>query len=165
MCSVDPKSIQNGALGIPGWRPASAWDLHWAFPPALLAGFQTLLQIHEENDEFWHDPVTSWKPPGDSEVIQKSKTNRFCGFQRRSKHDFCTILVEITVCTFCVWFGIVFSWKNVEKMMEKHMHVFYSIACFFEQGDPHETSYFTIRKLLFHFLCFCFFLRECRKVA
>ena len=31
------------------------------------------------------------------------------------------------------------------------MHVFTVALAFFQHGKPHETSYFTIRKLLFHF--------------
>ena len=34
---------------------------------------------------------------------------------------------------------------------------------FFEHCDPHETLYFTIRKLCFRFLSFCFFLEKYRK--
>ena len=29
-----------------------------------------------------------------------------------------------------------------------------------KKGDPHETSYFTMRKLRFHFPCFCVFLKR-----
>ena len=39
----------------------------------------------------------------------------------------------------------------------KKRRVFSHCACFFQHCDPHETLYFTIRKLLFHFSCFCVF--------
>ena len=69
MCNVDPKSIQNAALGIPGWRPGPPWDLPWVSRGALRAGFQTHLKIHEKNDEFWEAPVMSWEAPGDPEGV------------------------------------------------------------------------------------------------
>ena len=34
---------------------------------------------------------------------------------------------------------------------------------FFQHGDPHETWYFIMRKLLFHFLCFCVFSKKKRR--
>ena len=34
---------------------------------------------------------------------------------------------------------------------------------FFEHCDPHETSYFTIRKLFFHVLCFYVFFKKTTK--
>ena len=75
MCSVDSKSIQNGALHIPGWRPGSPWDLSWASRGALRAGFQTHLKIQEKNDEFWEAPVMSWETPGDPEGVHRPPQN------------------------------------------------------------------------------------------
>ena len=40
------------------------------------------------------------------------------------------------------------------KVDEKTNVLFHSRACFFQTGDPHETLYFTIRKLLFRFFQF-----------
>ena len=44
--------------------------------------------------------------------------------------------------------------------MEKSMCVFRCSACFFEFGDPHETSYFIYRKLLCHFSRFRIFCKK-----
>ena len=43
------------------------------------------------------------------------------------------------------------------------MCFFRIVACFFQHGDPHETLYFTIRKLLFHFSRFCVFSKKTSK--
>ena len=45
------------------------------------------------------------------------------------------------------------------------MRFFHTVACFFQHGDPHETLYFTIRKLLFHFSRFCVFSKKTSKKA
>ena len=68
--------------------------------------------------------------------------NRFTRFF----HDFASIFHEKSMKNW---------WKNKA--------FFHSIACFFEHGDPHETSYFTIRKLFFHFSYFCFFVLKNRQ--
>ena len=53
-------------------------------------------------------------------------------------------------------FSIAFGWKIDEKTF-----VFFKPPShFFQHGDPHETLYFTMRKLLFHFLSFCFFFQK-----
>ena len=55
-------------------------------------------------------------------------------------------------------FFVDFSRKIDEKLMKKTMRFFRMFACFFQHGDPHETLYFIIRKLLFHvsrFFVFC----------
>ena len=49
------------------------------------------------------------------------------------------------------------SWKINEKSMKKTHYLFMPVCVFLEGGDPHETSYFTMRKLLFHFLNLCIF--------
>ena len=59
-----------------------------------------------------------------------------------------------------IWHRFVTKKKDNEKCWKNHS-CFHSIACVFEQGDPHETSYLTMRKLLFHFSCRCvFFLKN-----
>ena len=45
--------------------------------------------------------------------------------------------------------------------MQKTMFLFWH--CFFQHADPHETSYFTMRKLLFHFLWFGIFQSKTSK--
>ena len=60
-------------------------------------------------------------------------------------------------------FCIDFFTKNQGKFVEKISVVFCQHRLFFEHCDPHETLYFTIRKLCFRFLRFCFFLEKYRK--
>ena len=55
-----------------------------------------------------------------------------------------------------------FSTTNEKKINARTKANFHSIARVFEHGDPHETSYFMIRKLLFHVLRFCVFLKKNR---
>ena len=68
----------------------------------------------------------------------------------------CTKLVS----TLFAWFSVDFSRKIDEKSMKKTMCFFRIVACFFQHGDPHETMYFTKRKLLFHFSRFCVFFQK-----
>ena len=49
------------------------------------------------------------------------------------------------------------------KIDEKNNAFLRIVACFFQHGDPHETLYFTIRKLLFHFSRFCVFPKKKRR--
>ena len=67
------------------------------------------------------------------------------------------------VFTLLTRFFVDFSRKIDEKSMKKKMCFFRIVACFFQHGDPHETLYFTIRKLLFHFSCFCVFSKKTSK--
>ena len=58
------------------------------------------------------------------------------------------------------------SLKNKWKINEANDAFVHSVARFFERGDPHETLYFTIWKLLLHFLCSCvLFLKSTKKMA
>ena len=59
-------------------------------------------------------------------------------------------------CTISRRFFTKNRWNNDEKT-----DVFFRIGvCCFQHCDPHETVYFIIRKLLFHFLRFCIFLKK-----
>ena len=71
----------------------------------------------------------------------------------------CTKLVS----TLFARFSVDFSRKIDENSMKKTMRFFRIVACFFQHGDPHETLYFTIRKLLFHFSRFCVFSKKTSK--
>ena len=71
--------------------------------------------------------------------------------KRRSERAFSVIFVhKAGFRAFCTIFRRFFS-KIDEKSMNKNDAFFRIAACFFQHGDPHETPYFTIRKLLFHF--------------
>ena len=64
----------------------------------------------------------------------------FCRFSRFSRF----------LPQFCIDFG--------RKINENFIVFFQSVCRFLQHGDPHETLYFTVRKLLFHFSCFCVFV-------
>ena len=77
--------------------------------------------------------------------------------KRRSERAFSSIFVhKAGFHAFCTIFRRFFS-KNRWKINEKNDTFFRLVACFFQHGDPHETLYFTIRKLLSHFSRFCVF--------
>ena len=105
-------------------------------------------------------PSCPGRPPETQRESKNRKKSMFCSkraFQTWFCDDFRT---DNRLHVFrVIWHG--FSTKEtMEKWWKKHA-CFHSIACFFEQGDPHETSYFTMRKLLFHFSCRCvFFLKN-----
>ena len=60
------------------------------------------------------------------------------------------------------------SWRSScskNKRWDEIVHLFSPLffhcgVCVSEHGDPHETPYFTIRKLLFHFSRFCIFPKK-----
>ena len=63
---------------------------------------------------------------------------------------------------FCMTFGWFFA-KNQWTNDGKNDAFFRIGACFFQHCDPHETMYFIIRKLLFHFSRFCVFSKKLLK--
>ena len=66
----------------------------------------------------------------------------FCRFSRFSRF----------LPQFCIDFG---------RKIDEFFIVFFQFAYrFLQHGDPHETLYFTIRKLLFHFSRFCVFVSK-----
>ena len=144
-----PWGCLGGARGLPG-----------AALGTVRARFQTQPKIDEQFERIlggsWDVPGAPWGPTG----IQKSPENRLFVKKKRSRRDFFSIFVQVAVFNaFCGILHGVFT-KNQRKIDQKNYAFFHSIACLFEHGDPHETSYFTMRKLLFHFLCFCFFLKK-----
>ena len=92
----------------------------------------------------------------------KSTKNRFFGKKRRAREqffdDFCG------ACLFCRFFRR-FSFDFSLKIDVFSSVVSLLIACFFALGDPHDSMAFTIRKLLFHFLCFCVFSKKTSKTT
>ena len=104
-----------------------------------------------------------WPPgrPGRPPRTQRDPKNRLeiaCLLKKgRYKRGFLLIFSRKAVFYALDAFFHQFSTKNRWKINEKNNAFFQCSACFFEHGDPHETSYFTMRKLLFHFSCFCVF--------
>ena len=77
----------------------------------------------------------------------------------------CCRLVRITAVfrAFCMIFHRFFT-KKTQNTHEKNDVFVHFAACFFQHGDPDKTLYFTMRKLLFHFLSFCFFSKKMSKI-
>ena len=102
-------------------------------------------------------PGRPGRPPG----IQRDPQNRlnfvFLVKKRVPNVDSLSIFVHKAVFRSFSTSSLRFFTKNRRKVKEKRYVLFHNSACFFEHGDPHETSYFTIRKLLFHFSCFGIF--------
>ena len=92
---------------------------------------------------------TLWEPKNHQKSICSPKSRpRECFFI-----DFCS---ERRFPRFFDGFLVDFGWK----INEKKLVFFKPPSHFFQHGDPHETLYFTIRKLLFHFLSFWFFSKN-----
>ena len=147
---IYPKWCAGGSLG-------DARGLPGASRGALRAGFQTQLKMHEKNDEFWKAPGTSWEAPRDPEGLPKSTKNRFFAAKGRSKHHVLSIFVQMTVLHVVFRdFALILREESMKKQWKKQC-IFSQLRMFFEHGDPHETSYFTMRKPLIQFLDFCVF--------
>ena len=108
-------------------------------------------------------PGTSREAPGDPEGPQKSSKNCVFAKKGRSKRWFLLIFSRKAVFYALDAIFHQFSTKNRWKINEKNNTFFQCSACFFEHGDPHETSYFIMRKLLFHFSCICVFSKKKRR--
>ena len=144
------KILPWGRLGGP---PGPSWGL----PEASRARFRAQFTMNENNERFCEFSGSSRDGPGDPGGAQKIAKNRFFAEKRRSNRDFSSIFVhQACFHAFSTIFRRFFS-KNRRKINEKNDVFFHIGACFFQHGDPHETSYFTIRKLLFSFLHFVFF--------
>ena len=111
-------------------------------------------------------PGRPGRPLGTQRDAKNRPQNVFLLKKRRSKRGFSSLFVRKAVvqalCMICSWFFA----KNRWKINEKNDAFFHSVARFFERGDPHETQYFTIWKLLLHFVCSCvLFLKSTKKMA
>ena len=157
---MDPqKSIENRFKMVPGTRLEEAWRLPGAWWP-FRAGFQTQPKVDEKIEGFWDAPGTSREAPGDSEGRKKSTENRFVAenllsnrrlfVDFRTQYRFSCFLSDLT--SIC-------HRKSMRNRWTKHI-CFHSSVCFFEGGDLHETSYFAMQKLLFHFCRFCMFSQK-----
>ena len=113
--------------------------------------------------------------PGDAKMLLPGRPGRPRETQRDTKNrpkivfllkkgvpsvDVCRFLCARPLFqAFCAMVHRFFT-ENRWKIDEKNDACFQSVARFFEHGDPHETPRFTIRKLLFHVLCFCIFSKK-----
>ena len=147
------KIVPWGRLGGP---PGPSWGL----PEASRTRFWANFTMNENNERFCEFSGSSRDGPGDPGGAQKFAKNRFFAKKRRSERAFSSIFVhKAGFHAFCMIFRRFFS-KNRWKINEKNDAFFRIVACFFQHGDPHETSYFIIRKLLFHFSRFCVFSKK-----
>ena len=90
---------------------------------------------------------------GTSRDPKIDKKSFFCSKRRAREQffdDFCG------ACLFSRFFRQ-FSFDFSSKIDVFSSVVSLLIACFFELGDPHDSVYFIIRKLFFHFSCFFIF--------
>ena len=156
---IDLKLSPGNAWGVPRGLPGASRR-------AVRARFETQLKINEKIEGFREAPGTSREPPRDPEGPQKSTPKRFFAKKGRSKREFSSLFArKAVVQPFCKFFSVFFT-KNPWKINEKNDTCFHSVARFFEHGDPHETLYFTIWKLLRHFWCSCvLFLKSIKKMA
>ena len=121
-----------------------------------------------------HQNGTRWRPRvvrvndetalghifGSSLGAEKSRKNRFFSPKSRPKERFfIDFWCERRFPRFFDWFLVDFGWK----IDGKKLVFFKSPSHFFQHGNPHETLYFIIRKLLFHFLSFWFFFKKMMK--
>ncbi len=107
--------------------------------------------------------LNDWTPLGHifGSPLGAQKSQKIDFFSQKSRLrerffiDFCC---ECRFPRFFDWFLVDFGWKIDEKTLV----LFKPPSHFFQHGDPHETLYFTIRKLLFRFLSFWFFFSKNR---
>ena len=64
---------------------------------------------------------------------------------------------------FFLIFWWIFGRFSMNNWWKKQTCFFHNRACFFQTGDPHETLYFTMRKLLFLFFVFLHFSDKKRR--
>ena len=150
---IDAKSYPEGAWGDLRGLPEASRR-----PPGLVFGRNSpWMRIMSDFVNFLGRPGTALGTPGEPKNSLKID---FLLKKRRSKRVFSPIFVH-RACfhAFNTIFRRFFS-KNRWKINEKNDAFFRIVACFFQHGDPHETLYFTIRKLLFHFSRFCVFSKK-----
>ena len=156
------RSIQNQLKIVPGRCLGDTRGLSGAFRGPVQAGLQTQLKIYKKLKASGR----LLGRPGTPQWTQREPKNHLKIYFLVKKNvpsvDSLSIFVHIAV--FCdvsaIWHR--FSTKILWKINLKARAIFHSSACFFEHGDPHETSYFTIRKLLFHFWGFCISSKKTR---
>ena len=131
-------NIEKNALNRPKWLPDSSQDHFGPMMGTSLGGFLGPLGFPKIDDKSTFS-VNGW-----------SKERFFI--------DFCG------KCRFSRFFGGFLV--DLPLKIDENTDVFCrSCACFFQTGDPHETRYFTIRKLLFCFLSLRFLPKNGQKLS
>ena len=157
------KSIQNEPKIVPGRCLGDIRGLPGASRKPVRADFQTQLKIYEKHEGFWEAPGRLGRPLGTQRDAKDRLKIDSLVEKRVPNVDSLSIFVHKAVVRGFSTIWCRFFTKNRRKIKEKLHILFHSGACFLEHGDPHETLYFTMRKLLFHFLCFHVFYRKTSK--
>ena len=148
------KSIQNEPKIVPGRCLGDIRGLPGASRKPVRADFQTQLKIYEKHEGFWEAPGRLGRPLG-TQRDPKDRLKIDSLVEKRVPNvDSLSIFVHKAVVRgfSTIWYR--FFTKNRRKIKEKLHLLFHTGACFLEHGDPHETSSFTIRKLLLVFFVF-----------
>ena len=147
------KIVPWGRLGGP---PGPSWGL----PEAARARFRAQFTMNEKNERFCEFSGSSRDGPGDPGGAQKFAKKRFLAkktaFRTCFFVDFCA---RSWFPRFLHDFPSIFLEKSMKDQW-KNDAFFRIVACSFQHGDPHETLYFAMRKLFFHFSRFCVFSKK-----
>ena len=158
MCNVDPKSIQNGALGGPWVTPGASLG-----PPRELSGLD-----FRRNWRCLKKMTNSGRLPG--------RPGRSPGTQRDSKNRlkigvllqkgirdviFLWILVQMTVLhVFFAWFCIDFARKINEKVIRKTICFCIALFDFWNMATLTKHCILRCESNFFIFLAVAFFLKK-----
>ena len=151
------KSIQNRPKMMPGRCLGDTRGLPGASGGSVRAVFQTQLKIYGKLKVSGRLPGHPRRPPGTQRDPQNHVKIDFLVKKGISNLDSSSFFLHEAVFNGFRTISLRFFAKNQRKNDEKRDVPFHRIACFFEHGDLHETSYFTIRNILFAFFVFlCF---------
>jgi len=137
---------------VPGRCLGDIRGLPGASRKPVQADFQTQLKIYGKHESFWEAPRRLGRTLGTQRNPKgRLKINSLVE-KRFPNVDSLSIFVHKAVVRGFSTIWCRYFTKNRRNIKEKLHILFHSGACFLEHGDPHETSYFIARKLLFHFL-------------
>ena len=145
---------------VPGRCPETPWSLPGASQEPVQAGFQMQSKIDEKFENSGSPPGRPGRLPGDPEGSPKSTKKIFFAKNGIPNANFCRFLCRKPFFRVLYAIFLRFFTKNRWNIDEKTNSFFHSSARFFQHADPHETSYFSIRKQHFHFLSFCVFCKK-----
>ena len=96
----------------------------------------------------------------------KIEKNWFVAPKGRSKRDFLTVFVQITVCTFFAWFGIDFSQKKRQwKMLEKTCTFSQHRLLFWTRQPSRNIIFYGAKATLSFLVSLRLFLEKRRRTA
>ena len=148
------KSIQNEPKIVPGRCLGDIRGLPGASRKPVRADFQTQLKIYEKHEGFWEAPGRLGRPLGTQRDAKDRLKIDSLVEKRVPNVDSLSIFAHKAGVRGFSTIWCRFFTKNRRKIKEKLHILFHSGACFLEHGDLHETSYFSIRKLLLVFFVF-----------